>query len=307
MNQNTTHMQFLALMLAASGMAVAVSSLAQTNPAADSPGKPPTRLRLLLLTGHNNHHWHLTTPKLKTIFEATGRFQVDVQEHPEQLTAEVLRSYDALLSNWNSWDRKILPEPPPAPWPDSLRRAYLDFVGNGKGHVVIHAGSSSFYDWPEYQQLALASWKLGQTGHGPMHEFDVRIDQPDHPIMRGLRDIKTRDELWNRPGVQPGVTVLASSFSKRDAKDPGHFEPTAMVGQFGKGRSFTLLLGHDASAMNNPGFAALLVRGTEWAATGQVTIAPPSDLGPAASPNGPGPTDDRNRPGPKQKKEVEVR
>ena len=46
-----------------------------------------------------------------------------------------------------------------------------------------------------------------------------------------------------------------------------------MVKQFGQGRSFTLLLGHGVDEMKNPGFAALLVRGTEWAATGRVTVS----------------------------------
>jgi len=31
-------------------------------------------------------------------------------------------------------------------------------------------------------------------------------------------------------------------------------------------------------AMQGAGFQATLVRGTEWAATGKVTIAPPADL-----------------------------
>ena len=43
-----------------------------------------------------------------------------------------------------------------------------------------------------------------------------------------------------------------------------------MSGGFGRGRSLTILLGHDAEAMDNPGFQALFLRAVEWAATGRV-------------------------------------
>ena len=57
----------------------------------------------------------------------------------------------------------------------------------------------------------------------------------------------------------------------------GKAEPIAFATDFGKGRGFTLLLGHDVRAMASDGFKALLLRGTEWAATGKVlaeTIKP---------------------------------
>ena len=38
-----------------------------------------------------------------------------------------------------------------------------------------------------------------------------------------------------------------------------------------QGRSLTILLGHDAAAMDNPGFRTLLLRAVEWAATGHVS------------------------------------
>ena len=41
---------------------------------------------------------------------------------------------------------------------------------------------------------------------------------------------------------------------------------------YGKGRVFATALGHDTEAMKNPGFAATLARGTEWAASEKVTI-----------------------------------
>jgi len=243
--------------------------------------------RVLILSGQNNHDWKATTPKLKAILEETGRFKVDVSETPGRMTASSLEPYDVILSNWNSFGLS----PDAEAWPEEGKRAYLDFVRRGKGHVVVHAGSASFPDWEEYGRLTLATWKAGQTRHGPRHKFSVRIDNADHPVTAGLEPFEIDDELWNRPGLTKGVTVLASSYSAPDKEGTGQWEPTALVGRIDRGRCFTLLLGHDVEAMENPGFQALLRRGVEWAATGRVAN-PGADTrafrcaSPRTSPNG---------------------
>lgn len=246
--------------------------------AADAP------LRVLLLSGQNNHDWATTTPKLESILEATGRFTVEVTERPDQLTSEKLAPFDVILGNWNSWGSG----PDTAPlkdWPAATREAYLDFLRRGKGQVIVHAGASSFYDWPEYQQAGLAAWGMGETQHGPPHEFPVRMDTWEHPVVTGLRSFHTKDELWINPAVQPGAQVLASGYaSAGQPQGSGKWEPVALAGRLGEGRCFTLLLGHDATFMENAGFRALLTRGTEWAGTGRVTIKPPAEVDAGAVP-----------------------
>jgi type 1 glutamine amidotransferase len=223
-------------------------------------------LRVLILTGQNNHDWRATTPKLKSILESTGRFSVDVTEHPEECDAAAFAKYDVLLSNWNTYGQPTITN-----WPPATRTAFLDFVRSGKGFVSVHAGSSSFYDWPEYQQIAGGAWKTGQTDHGPQHEFTVNLVANNHPITRGLTDFITTDELWNRTAFQANIDIMATAFSAPEWKGTGDHEPVAFTTRFGEGRTFNLLLGHDAKAMDAKGFKKLLCRGTEWAATGKVS------------------------------------
>lgn len=234
------------------------------------PDAAVDKLRVLLLSGQNNHNWRETTPRIRQILQDSGRFIVDVTEPPEGLTAESLQAYDVIVSDWNTFTARYQ-APREDGWSDEAKKAYLDFVRNGKGHVAIHAGSSSFYDWPEYRQLVITAFKVGQTDHGTRHTFPVRIDEPDHPITRGLKSFNTFDELWHNAPIVEGGQVLASAFSSTESGGSGKYEPVAMVRQFGEGRSFTTLLGHDAKAMASEGFQALLVRGTEWAATGAVS------------------------------------
>jgi hypothetical protein len=236
-----------------------------SSPAQDAPGK----IRVLILTGSNNHDWKQTTPKLKEILEGTGRFSVETTVPPEGISAENLKRFDAILSNWNSWgkDTKKAEE-----WPAEARAATLDFVRGGKGHVTVHAGGSSFYqDWPEYRKVSLVYWDLKKTHHGAKHSFKVRIDKPDHPITKGLAEFTHGDELWNAPGVAEGCEVLASSYSDpKIAKGTGQWEPAVVAASYGRGRCLATLLGHDAGDMKGGEFQRILVRGVEWAATGAV-------------------------------------
>ena len=225
--------------------------------------EPP--IHVLIFSGQNNHDWRATTPKLKSILASGGNFSVDVTEHPEHCTAATLQKYDVLLSNWNTFGKPTVTN-----WPPAMRAAFLDFVRSGNGFVSVHAGSSSFYDWAEYQKLAGGTWKLGQTGHGPPHEFTVKLADADHPITRGLTNFFTTDELWHRTALQTNLEILATAFSAPEWKGSGNDEPVAFTTKFGKGRSFNLLLGHDAKGMDNAGFQQLLCRGVEWAATGKV-------------------------------------
>ena len=227
-------------------------------------------LRVLIFSGQNNHDWSTTTPKLKAILLGSGRFEVEVTEHPEQADASTFQGYDVLLSNWNNLGKDGKRD-----WPPELREAFLTFVRAGRGLVVVHAGGWSFLDWNEYQELTGGTWGP-QTGHGPVHRFEVNIVAPDHPITRGLPAFVTTDELWHRANLRPNKTVLATAFSATEHGGSGQNEPVALVTQFGQGRCFNLLLGHNAAAMDSAGFKALLSRGTEWAATGQVTLPVPA-------------------------------
>ncbi len=227
----------------------------------------PAAIRVLIFSGQNNHNWRETAPKLKQILTASGCFTVDVTEHPERGTAEQFARYDVILSDWNAWGNA-----PVKAWPPAMRKAFLDFVRQGGGHVVVHAGGASFLDWEDYQKLIGGTWGKN-TGHGAIHEFTVKIADSNHPITQGMAAFKTTDELWHRMATQPNIHVLATAFSAVDKGGSGNDEPMAFVTQFGQGRCFNLVLGHDVRAMESPGFQALLLRGTEWAGTGKVTLS----------------------------------
>jgi type 1 glutamine amidotransferase len=229
-------------------------------------------VRVLILSGQNNHDWKTTTPYLRQLLAESGRFTVAVTDTPETLTAADLALAEVLLCNWNTFGAQA------ADWPAELRTLFLEFVRNGKGLVSVHAGTSSFPDWADYQDLVMGTWKLGQTGHGQVHAFAVTNTQPEHPVMQGLPELWVEDELWHGVPLRGDPTVLASALSAAATGGSGKVEPLVLARTFGQGRSLTLLLGHDLQAMRHPGFRILVTRGSEWAATGKVTLPLPPDL-----------------------------
>lgn len=236
------------------------------------PAGEPAKLRVLLLSGLNNHDWRSTTPVITRIFTDCVRFgTVDVTEDPSSLNTATLARHDVLVSNWTPY-----PETRRS-WPPDTEAALLDFVRQGGGFVVIHAAACTFQVWPEFQQLIALTWKADHTAHGTYHTFKVSIEDRAHPIAQGLAEFYTTDELYHRmvPMADQPLHVVFKAFSAKEQAGTGKYEPVLVCTELGQGRGVNLVLGHDAAAMG-AGFATLLRRSAEWAATGQVTVPPPA-------------------------------
>ena len=91
--------------------------------------------------------------------------------------------------------------------------------------------------------------------------------------------LHAKDELYHgMRGPAENVHLLATAFSDRKAGGTGAHEPMIWTVSYGKGRVFHTPMGHDVSAMRCVGFITTVRRGTEWAATGEVTQPIPDDF-----------------------------
>jgi uncharacterized protein len=257
--------------IVAAGLLFALASVLATaqesRPAASGIG-------VLLLTGQNNHDWPWTSAKVREILERTGRFRVTISEDPRSALAdpEALRAADLFFLNWNG-ER----------WGEAAESAFANAVRQGKGVFVLHAANNAFAGWKEYEEIIGLAWRAG-SGHGRYHTFDVQVVDRDHPVTHDLPDIEAHpDELYHGL-VRTSATaprVLMSAHSAESTGGSGRREPMAMVSSYGTGRIFHTPLGHvwpgaedTRPTFADPQLALLIARGAEWAATGEVTIAP---------------------------------
>jgi type 1 glutamine amidotransferase len=229
------------------------------------------KINVLLLSGSNNHDWQKTTPMLQSILDDNGLFDIVITEMPDTLDHEALKPFDVIVSNWNNWPERN------CSWSETTKKALLEFVENGGGYVFVHSASATNYDWPEYQELAGATWGEN-TKHGKIVPFRVHLTSLDHPVTKGMADFWTTDELWVNMKDFGTTNSLGEAFAPVSNNGSGEMEPVILQRKYGRGRSFFLVLGHDEQAMKNLGFQTLLVRGLEWAATGRVTQEIPDEL-----------------------------
>jgi len=214
--------------------------------------------RILLVTGDDypGHPWQQTAPALKGLLEKDPRFRVRVVEDPAALASARLNDWEAVIVHFMDWEK-------PGPGPEA-RENLKRFVSGGKGLMLTHfaCGAWDGDEWPEFKDLAGRVWDPKLRGHDPHGKFRVEIADPNHPITRGLEPFETLDELYTCLAGDAPIHVVAKAISKVDQKD----YPMAFVLNYGKGRVFHTVLGHDARAYAAPGVGELMRRGCAWAA-----------------------------------------
>jgi type 1 glutamine amidotransferase len=206
------------------------------------------------------------------------------QFHPK------LNNYDVVLSNYNgdTWSKEFQ---------DDLEKQ----LKSGKiGLVIVHAANNSFGNWVEYNLMIGMGWRgekfgkrlkvdeNGQTvivpagqdqgsGHRYSGPFQITLRDTVHPVTKGMPPewMHFNDELYdNMRGPIENVHLLATAYSKGTNTN----EPMIWTVSYGKGKVFHTPMGHDTNAMKCVGFITTLQRGTEWAASGAVTIPIPQNF-----------------------------
>lgn len=296
-------------------------AVAAGGPSAAQPAPP---IPLLIVDGMNNHDWPRATAILKAALLESGRFTVEVSTSPAAAAPKEawdkwrpdFSKYPVVVSNFNGGHTAK-----GIRWPREVEKALEDYVRRGGGLLVYHSANNAFLEWPAWNDMIGLGWRgkdfgpslivghdekvvqvpKGQgrdPGHGPEHDFLVTVLDAEHPITRGLPKnwMHPHEQLTHgQHGPARDVHVLTYAWSK-DAKEN---EPMDWVVPYGQGRVYTTMLGHlwkdgPDTAARCAGFQTMLIRGAEWAATGQATYPVPRDfptateirLRPGAGPDG---------------------
>jgi len=213
--------------------------------------------RVLIITGEDypGHKWQQTTPVLKALYGPDPRMYLEVMDDLSQLQSTDLDKFAAVVMHFKNYD----PNVPGRKGFDNLAR----FVKQGGGLVLVHFACGAFQEFKDdFTKLAGRAWNPKLRGHDPFGEFTVNITDQAHPITAGLQAFQITDELYTCLEGDTPIRVLASATSKVDKK----VYPMAFVLDYGQGRVFHCVLGHDPGALGNKGAGELFRRATAWTA-----------------------------------------
>jgi putative heme-binding domain-containing protein len=206
--------------------------------------------RVLLIGGGSSHDFQKFFNQADTATLTGAGYSVNYTEDVA-VAAKELANADVAVISTNQGSFSGL----------TFREALKKFADSGKGLVLLHPGLwYNFGGWPEFNAAYAGG---GSRGHDRLGEFEVKVTQPEHPIVKGVTaNFKITDELYyytTDPAGSP-IEMLATATS---TQKPGTY-PQVFVVKHPKTKIAGLTLGHDARAHDLPEYKALLLNSVKW-------------------------------------------
>jgi uncharacterized protein len=156
---------------------------------------------------------------------------------------------------------------------EKARKNLVALLNRGAGLVVVHHAIANYPDWPAWYDIIGAHYHLAKTDDHDRSEYThdidipIHIENPDHPITKGMEDFVIYDESYRKWDYLEGNNLLLTTThpeSNREIAWTRTYEGEGVAGD--DTRIFFIQLGHGKEAYANPSYRELLRRGIFWTA-----------------------------------------
>jgi YVTN family beta-propeller protein len=236
--------------------------------AAQWPSPPKFRVLALAERGSGDHQTFVDAAKLYlNKLAAENDFEVDYFTGTERINAESLARYKLFIQlNY-----------PPYRWAPTAKKAFEDYITQGKGGWIGFHHAALLGDFDGYPMDPWFSQFLGGirfTHYLPdFAKATVKIEDPSSPLAKGLPPSFVVDKeewyTWSkspRPDVHVLATVDESSYVPNTMIKMGGDHPVVWSNPNYKARNVYIFMGHYAGLFENPNFVQLFRNAIFWGA-----------------------------------------
>ena len=223
-------------------------------------------MKLLVISG-GRHPYEETTPVLEGFLNEAG-YDTTVHWDANILgNSNEMARYDVLIFNTLRFEETALDK--------SQQDGLEQFINSGKGFLCIHISGCVVSAWPEYQKITGGGWIMESSFHPLQESFLVNINNSDHPGVAGISDFYTNDELYMGIDFRSGNDVFMEATSVsgtypwrgEEMEMPAGTFPLGWTREYGNGKVFVTLLGHNGLSFRTPEFQRLILNGINWITT----------------------------------------
>jgi type 1 glutamine amidotransferase len=231
------------------------------------PTKAETSFKALVLTERGGQHGSFTDAALKWLEEKAKELNFEWTEinNTKPINEEYLSTFKLIIQL----------DYPPYGWTKEAEQAFIKYIDEGRGGWIGFHHATLL---GEFDGFPLWHWFSDFMGGIRFQNYivqkaagTVRIEAPEHPVMKGVRQSFTiPDDEWYtfdrnpRPNVQVLANVDESSYRPAsDIKMGDH--PVIWTNPHKPARNVYFLIGHSGLLFNSKDFTTMFSNAIQWA------------------------------------------
>ena len=143
---------------------------------------------------------------------------------------------------------------------EKRRENLLKLLDRGVGLVVLHHGLHGYKEWPEFQKMAGITSFVDNAKDDV--DFKIHIEDPKHPIVKGMKDFAVKDETYLGHNIDPAAKVHVILTTD----EPINLKAVAWTLTYRKAPVCFFQLGHDEKVYVQKEFRDILGNTIRWTA-----------------------------------------